>query len=59
MLFEVWRDGVCKAATDSPKCLYTKETLKSMQSAGCTFKLNGKRISLKNLLAEVGNHVGA
>ena len=53
MLFEVWQDGHCKLGTDHPACIHPEKTLKSMQSAGCTFRLNGKRIALKNLLEEV------
>lgn len=55
MLFEVWQDGQCKMATDHRSCIYPEKALKSMQSAGCTFRLNEKRIALKNLLEEVKN----
>lgn len=54
-LFEVWQDGHCKMGTDSAKLIYPEHLLKNMQSAGCTFKLNGKRISVKNLVEEVKN----
>ena len=55
MMFEVWQDGRCKMATEHPRCVYPERILRSMQSAGCTFRLDGKRISLKALLEEVKN----
>ena len=53
MTFEVYQDGRCKMATEHPSCIYPERILRSMQSAGCTFRLNGKRIALKNLLEEI------
>ena len=55
MTFEVYQDGRCKMATESPRCIYPERILRSMQSAGCTFRLDGKRISLKSLLEEIKN----
>lgn len=44
MRFEVMdSDGQVKMSTEHQKCIYPLATLKKMETAGCKFRLNGKR----------------
>lgn len=53
-LFEVWQDGECKMGTDHVECItYSPAVLKTMKEAGCTFKWQGKKITLPALVAEL------
>lgn len=52
-LFEVRQHGVPKMSTDSYSCIYDLATLKSMQKAGCTFRVNGKAVQAKEVHAAV------
>lgn len=56
MLFEVWQGGECKMGTDYAECVhYSPAVLKTMKEAGCTFRWQGKRITLPALIAELEN----
>ena len=47
---EILKDGAVKCSITEKKCLYDKDTLTSMSKAGFKFKLDGKAISLQNLI---------
>lgn len=54
VLFEVWQNGECKMGTDYAECVtYSPAVLKTMKDAGCSFKWQGKRITLPALNAEL------
>ena len=47
---EILKVGAVKCSITEKKCLYDKDTLTSMSKAGFKFKLDGKAISLQNLI---------
>lgn len=50
MLFEVWGpDGKRKAYTEDASCIYDERTLKSLQSAGHTFKIDGNKAPIASV----------
>lgn len=49
MKFEVCKKNCIVFSTEYKECMPTADKLKSMQSAGYTFKLNDKKITLKQL----------
>lgn len=49
MLFEVRQHGMAVMGTNYPSCVYDLDTLKSMQKAGCTFRVNGKTCTAKDV----------
>ena len=55
MKFEVCKKNCTVFLTEHKECIPTAEKLKSMQSAGYTFKLNDKKITLKQLTNELKN----
>lgn len=48
-VFEIIQDGHVKFRSHNIAGAYEHNTLKSMQRAGCTFRWNGKNISLSKL----------
>ena len=54
MLFRViGQDGSVKAGTDYSQCIYSNDTLVSMDRCGYKFELYGKRIRIRMLLDEL------
>ena len=53
MKFEVCRNNCTVFSTAYKECIPTADVLKLMQSAGYTFKLNGKKITFKQLIKEL------
>ena len=49
MLFEVIRKDEVLMCTTHPICVYDDATLKTLQNAGCNFRLDSKRASLKDV----------
>lgn len=47
MLFEVMKDDQIVACTDQICCIYSDARLKDIQQAGFTFRLNGKKTTIK------------
>lgn len=52
MEFEICKNNVTKFITEHKKCVPNSDVLKSMYSAGYTFKLNDKKMTLKQLIKE-------
>ena len=52
MRFEVCKKNCTVFLTEHKKCVPNSDTLKSMYSAGYTFKLDGKKMTLKQLIKE-------
>lgn len=55
MKFEVCKKNATIFITEYKKCVPNTDVLKSMQSAGYTFKLDDKKITLKQLSKELKN----
>lgn len=53
MKFEVCKKNCTVFLTEYRECIPIANKLKSMQSAGYTFKLNNKKIALKQLTNEL------
>lgn len=49
MVFEVIRNDEVLMCTAHPICVYDDATLKTLQNAGCNFRLDGKRAALKDV----------
>lgn len=54
MKFEIFNErGIVVMNTTTPSCMPSNEDLKSMSSYGYKFKLDGKAISVKNLIKKI------
>lgn len=49
MLFEVMKDDQIVACNDQTCCIYDDAQFRDIQSAGFTFRLNGKKATIKDI----------